>query len=142
MLLWNYLARVDRVVDGDTLDLFVDQGFLGYCRIRARLYGIDTPETYGVKKESEEYKAGVAAREYVIAWLNEHALVPGIHITENQWHVMIRSHDGKKIDSGKYGRWLVEVFPADVAPRDLFEGDAKSLNSLLVESGNAEYRTY
>lgn len=60
---------VNRVVDGDTLDVTVtvDIGFhikTSYT-MRIRLAGIDTPEVYGVSKESEEYQRGSAASERV-----------------------------------------------------------------------------
>lgn len=41
---YRYKARVDKWVDGDTLDLYVDLGFHHYVKTRFRLYGIDTPE--------------------------------------------------------------------------------------------------
>lgn len=39
-----YKATVDRVIDGDTVDLTLDLGLRIYHRLRVRLYGIDTPE--------------------------------------------------------------------------------------------------
>jgi micrococcal nuclease len=130
--MWEYNAGVLKVVDGDTLDLEVDLGFRTFQRVRVRLYGIDTPETYGVKKESEEYIAGIAAKGFVERWLAN--LIASTNGTE--WQpapVTIRSHDGKPIGAGKYGRWLVEVYPRD-------GGD--SLNEELVENGHAERVVY
>jgi hypothetical protein len=37
-----YLATVERVVDGDTLDLDIDLGFKSHTRVRVRLLGVDT----------------------------------------------------------------------------------------------------
>jgi len=124
--LWWYPARVLNVVDGDTLDLMVDLGFQSYTKIRVRLYGIDTPEVYGVKKDSDEYAAGVKASEFARTW-----------VVQQEGLVHIRTHDGKVIGSkaqGKYGRWIVEVFPAD-------EGK-QSLNEALVVRGLAERKDY
>lgn len=120
-----YDATVLRVVDGDTLDMMVDLGFRTFTKVRVRLYGVNTPETFGVKKESEEYKAGIAARVYVEGWFAEH-VYPGSP-------VLIKSHDGKPLGQGKYGRWLAVVFPKD--------GGA-SLNEMLVREGHAESVTY
>ena len=55
---YRYRAKLVRVVDGDTIDLDIDLGF--YIRIteRVRLEGVNTPEIFRVKKESEEYKRG------------------------------------------------------------------------------------
>ena len=92
--MFEYKAKVLRVVDGDTVDLEVDLGFRTLMRDRFRLSGIDTPETYGVKKGSEEYKAGMKAKE----WLEEKI---GGEI------ILIKTHKDKR---GKYGRWLCEIF--------------------------------
>lgn len=42
--MFTYSATVERIVDGDTIDLNVDLGFRVYHRDRFRLLGIDTPE--------------------------------------------------------------------------------------------------
>lgn len=43
--MWEYRARVLRVVDGDTYDLDVDLGFYVRVTIRVRLRGASCPET-------------------------------------------------------------------------------------------------
>ena len=92
--LYEYAATCERVVDGDTVDLAVDLGFRVKFRDRFRILGIDTPETYGVRKDSEEYAAGKKSA----AWLTN--LILGKL-------VIIRT---RKDSRGKYGRWLAEVF--------------------------------
>ena len=42
--MYTYLATVDNIVDGDTVDVNIDLGFKLYNKQRIRLYGIDTPE--------------------------------------------------------------------------------------------------
>ena len=42
--MYEYNAKVDRVVDGDTVDFIVDLGFNINIKIRTRLIGVDTPE--------------------------------------------------------------------------------------------------
>jgi len=88
-----YLAKVVSVVDGDTVDLDIDLGCNVHIMERCRLAGINAPETYGVKKDSEEYMAGIAVKE----WLEEE--IGGKEI-------MIRTIKDKK---GKFGRYLVEI---------------------------------
>ena len=61
-----YKATVTRVVDGDTVDLEIDLGMSVFAKQRIRLAGINTPETYGVKKDSEEYAAGIKAKNIEI----------------------------------------------------------------------------
>ena len=42
--MYEYRATVDRVIDGDTVDLIIDLGFNIKIKIRGRLEGVDTPE--------------------------------------------------------------------------------------------------
>lgn len=42
--MYKYNAQVLKVIDGDTVDLFVDLGFKVGFNTRMRLIGIDTPE--------------------------------------------------------------------------------------------------
>ena len=51
---YQYKAEVVRVVDGDTVDVLIDLGLNVFTKERIRLFGINTPETYGVKKGSAE----------------------------------------------------------------------------------------
>ena len=44
--MYKYEAQVLRVIDGDTLDLFVDLGFKVGFNTRIRMIGIDTPEKW------------------------------------------------------------------------------------------------
>ena len=128
--MWEYKAQVLRVIDGDTVHLRVDLGFTVHVEVRARLYGIDTPEMHGVKKSSEEYRLGVEARDEVISWLDKRS--PDIEVGDpmGKWEVVIRSHSGNRVKTGKYGRWLVEI----VNP----ENSSETLNTHLVECGAAE----
>lgn len=132
--MWEYNATVDGVVDGDTLDLVVDLGFTVHVKVRARLYGVDTPETYGVKHDSEEYKAGKAATEFVEDWL---AGFPGPDDEGGYLPITIRSYDGKPLGQGKYGRWLVEVMRPDASNLNIL-----CLNDALVREGHAKEVTY
>ena len=119
MSLYEYRAEVVRVVDGDTLDLIIDLGFRTYVRDRVRLYGIDTPETFGVKKDSEEYASGMAAKLRLEELLS----------LDDNGVLKVVTHRDKK---GKYGRWLVELF-VDL-PGD---GGSVHVNQTLVEEGLA-----
>jgi micrococcal nuclease len=44
--MYQYQAQVLKVIDGDTLDLFVDLGFKVGLNTRIRMIGIDTPEKW------------------------------------------------------------------------------------------------
>ena len=43
--MYEYSCTVERVVDGDTIDVVLDLGFDIFYKSRVRLYGIDTPES-------------------------------------------------------------------------------------------------
>jgi len=116
--MYKYKAKIDRVVDGDTLDIVVDLGFKITTNQRIRLQGIDTPETYNVKKDSEEYAKGVIAKEFVIQ-----------RITLNDYEATVETEK----DTGKYGRYIATVWLAD---------SSISLNDELVEKGLAQRVEY
>lgn len=44
-MVYEYIAEVTRIVDGDTIDLRLDLGFRMSHYTRARLYAVDTPES-------------------------------------------------------------------------------------------------
>tara|TARA_R100001440_G_scaffold68257_1_gene89745 strand:- start:609 stop:1001 length:393 start_codon:yes stop_codon:yes gene_type:complete len=57
-----YQAELDRVVDGDTIDVVLDLGFdVKLHKQRVRLYAIDTPESR--TRNLDEKKLGLAAKE-------------------------------------------------------------------------------
>ena len=43
--MYEYACKVERVVDGDTVDVVLNLGFDIMYKSRVRLYGIDTPES-------------------------------------------------------------------------------------------------
>lgn len=102
--MYKYQATVDKIVDGDTVDLTVDQGFHNYRKIRTRLLGINAPEVSTLE--------GRVARD----WLREH-----LPIGTN---VQIQTF---REPGDKYGRWLAMIeSPAlgDVAQAMLSTGHA------------------
>lgn len=98
--MYRYAARVERWVDGDTVDVVVDLGFKVYVAQRLRLLGVDTPE-----RGQPGFDEATAVASNLCP--------PGSAIT-------IRTHKG----TGKFGRYLAEVidaFGVDVA-KALIEG--------------------
>lgn len=63
--IYTYRSKVENIVDGDTIDLFVDLGFETWKHVRIRLADIDTPETRTT--DLIEKAAGLAAKEYVVS---------------------------------------------------------------------------
>tara|TARA_Y100001938_G_C8093774_1_gene436813 strand:+ start:1157 stop:1519 length:363 start_codon:yes stop_codon:yes gene_type:complete len=109
--LYHYSAEVTRVVDGDTVDAFVDLGFDMHSKQRVRLYGINTPECR--TRDKEEKVAGFAAK----ARLKE-------MLRENKNKCVIKTRLDKK---GKFGRVLGVLYVGK-----------KDLNKTLVSEGHAK----
>jgi endonuclease YncB( thermonuclease family) len=111
--LYTYVAAVERVIDGDTIELNIDLGFDSWIKEKVRLRGIDTPE--------QTTNLGKAAKKYVQDQLNKVKFV----VCKTYW-------------DDKYGRMLVDLFyspkekdPAVVAEKGIF------LNQQLLNEGLA-----
>lgn len=115
-MLYEYAAAVERVVDGDTIDLVVDLGFDVSLDLRARLTGIDTAEIHFVSKESAEYRAGMRHKEFVEEWLQV-----GVDEYDGEHPFLIET---EKDQQGKYGRYLATV---------IRRSDGCVLNEALIE---------
>lgn len=92
--MYKYNAKVDRVVDGDTVDALVDLGFDTWKKVRIRMMGINTPESR--TRDLEEKKRGLAAKDRLIELLGDGDCI-------------LQSHG-----VGKYGRCLGELFVKDM----------------------------
>jgi len=68
--MFEYNAKLDRVVDGDTIDCIIDLGFDIHFKTRVRLLGINAPESR--TRDKEEKKRGLAAKQWLIDLLKEH----------------------------------------------------------------------
>tara|TARA_R110002020_G_scaffold66238_4_gene174273 strand:+ start:1200 stop:1556 length:357 start_codon:yes stop_codon:yes gene_type:complete len=71
--MYTYKAKLDRVVDGDTIDVNIDLGFDISVHKRVRLAGINAPESR--TRDLEEKKKGLAAKARLIELLKEGSLV-------------------------------------------------------------------
>lgn len=86
---WDFpILAVDRVVDGDTVDVLVDVGFRLTAVQRFRVLGVDTPE----RGQPGFREAG----EFTLAWLVTHG--PALRVRS------------QKADS--FGRWLGDFYDA------------------------------
>ena len=115
---YSYLARVERVIDGDTLLLQIQTPIRTIVRQRVRLRGIDTPEM--------DMPEGQRAKVCVEQILDGHEWI-GITST--------------KPDA--YDRYLVDVFVPNENDRDQDILDrGRFLNQLLVDEGWAKRVDY
>ena len=87
--MYEYYTKIDKVVDGDTVDVFIDLGFSVWHKERIRLSGIDTAE--------KNTPLGKALKTFLIASLEGK---------------MVRLQVSKP---DKYGRYLGTVFLKDSA---------------------------
>ena len=106
----EYECELIKVVDGDTIDCWIDLGFKIRIKSRVRYMGLDTWESR--TRDLEEKKKGLEAKAYTLEMLSR-----------NDGKFKVKSHG-----VGKYGRLLGEIF---------IEGEEKSLNELLIENGHA-----
>ena len=93
--LYNYRAKLDRVVDGDTIDALVDLGFDTWKKVRIRMMGMNAPESR--TRDKEEKKKGLAAKKYLQTLLESYDFV-----------FILKSHG-----VGKFGRCLGEILFED-----------------------------
>ena len=84
--MYTYKAKLDRVIDGDTVDANIDLGFDITIHKRIRLAGIDTPESR--TRDFEEKARGLASKDKLIELLGD-----GNFVLESK-------------EVGKYGRVL------------------------------------
>jgi endonuclease YncB( thermonuclease family) len=109
--LYTYVARVDRVIDGDTLLVTVDCGFRIACTQRLRLRGVDAPELSSV--------AGQRARAYVEQMLSTIDFV------------IVATHR-----TDRYGRYLADVrYLPGAAEPEVVQEEGRLLNQELLDRG-------
>ena len=88
--MYTYNIKLDRVLDGDTIDAIIDLGFDIHVKKRIRFQGINAPESR--TKDLQEKAKGLAAKDRLKA------------ILEGAKTIQLYSHG-----VGKYGRCLGEL---------------------------------
>ena len=111
-----YRGKLERVVDGDTIDALIDVGFDIWVKKRIRYKGIDTWESR--TRNLEEKAKGLEAKARLIELLDKVSDKPG--------YFRIRS-----FGLGKYGRLLGEIFIMDK------DGNQISINEQMISEGHA-----
>ena len=91
--MYEYSCKVERVVDGDTIDVVLDLGFDILYKSRVRLYGIDTPESR--TRDLDEKARGKLAKNFL-----KDAIDQGEKVV-----IQTKLKDSR----GKFGRVLGEV---------------------------------
>ena len=111
-----YKAKLDRVVDGDTVDALIDVGFDIWFKKRIRFKGLDTWESR--TRDLEEKKKGLAAKARTKELLEK--------VSTKSGYFRLKSYG-----LGKYGRVLGEIFIQDV------NGNTICVNNQLINEGHA-----
>ena len=111
-----YRGKLERVVDGDTIDALIDVGFDIWVKKRIRYKGIDTWESR--TRNLEEKAKGLEAKARNKELLMEVSSKPG--------YFRLKSYG-----VGKYGRVLAEVFIMDS------NGVQIDINKTLIKEGHA-----
>tara|TARA_R100000700_G_C3178345_1_gene154016 strand:+ start:963 stop:1343 length:381 start_codon:yes stop_codon:yes gene_type:complete len=102
-----YQAELDRVVDGDTVDVVLDLGFdVKLHKQRVRLHGIDTPESR--TRDLAEKKLGLAAKKRL-------------------QELCVGKFKIKSLGKGKYGRILGIPYTED----------GEDICQILIKEGHA-----
>ena len=110
------VIEINRVVDGDTIDVTIDLGFDLYKKERVRVAGVDTPEKR--TRDKEEKELGIDATN----WLKDR-LEAAIGGEED---LVIRTELVGGV--GKYGRLLGWLYIGD---------QELSLNEIMITEGYA-----
>ena len=110
------VTEINRVVDGDTIDVTIDLGFDLYKKERVRVAGIDTPEKR--TRDLEEKALGIDATYYLKEKLED--------TIAGDEELTIRTE--LKGGMGKYGRLLGWLYIGE---------DAVSINEVMITEGYA-----
>ena len=110
------VTEINRVVDGDTIDVTIDLGFELYKKERVRVAGVDTPEKR--TRDLEEKELGIDATN----WLKEK--LEGAIEGDDELTIRTELQGGV----GKYGRLLGWLYIGDAL---------MSLNEQMIDEGYA-----
>ena len=110
------VTEINRVLDGDTIDVTIDLGFDLYKKERVRVAGVDTPEKR--TRDLEEKALGIDATNWLKKKLED--TIAG----EDELSIRTELVGGM----GKYGRLLGWLYIGE---------DLISLNELMIDEGYA-----
>ena len=110
------VTKINKVLDGDTIDVTIDLGFDLYKKERVRIAGVDTPEKR--TRDLEEKALGIDATNWLKDKLTE--------TIKGEDELTIRTE--LKGGVGKYGRLLGWLYVGE---------DTISLNEAMITEGYA-----
>ena len=110
------MTEINKVLDGDTIDVTIDLGFDLYKKERVRIAGVDTPEKR--TRDLEEKELGIDATN----WLKEK--LESTLAGDDEVTIRTELHGGV----GKYGRLLGWLYVGE---------ESISLNEQMIDEGYA-----
>ena len=117
--MYEYKCKIERVIDGDTVDVSIDLGFgIWLYNERVRIMGIDTPESR--TRDKVEKKFGLAAKNRLKSLLGKNPVL--------KTQISKKGEDMR----GKFGRVLGD-FDVYCAKTDAW----RPATQILVEEGHA-----
>ena len=118
--MYTYNAKLERIIDGDSIVALVDLGFDIWKKVNIRMYGMNTPESR--TRDLEEKARGLAAKNRLAEILE----------LENEGEFILVSHG-----VGKYGRCLGEIYVENTY-NDNPNLPEISVNRILINEGHAK----
>jgi micrococcal nuclease len=115
------VSSLEKVVDGDTIDVSIDLGFDVCTKQRVRLLGIDTPESR--TRDLEEKKFGLISKKKLKEWC-----LKAVESEKDDIEIQLRCPEADS--RGKFGRILAEVWVSE-------DGEWTNVNKWLCDNGFA-----
>ena len=115
------VSSLEKVVDGDTIDVNIDLGFDVCTKQRVRLLGIDTPESRTSDKEEKKY--GLLSKKKLKEWC-----LKAVASDKDDIEIELRCPEADS--RGKFGRVLAEVWVSE-------DGQWTNVNQWMCDEGYA-----
>ncbi len=115
------VSSLEKVVDGDTIDVSIDLGFDVCTKQRVRLLGIDTPESR--TRDLTEKKFGLLSKKKLREWC-----LKAVASEKDDIEIQLRCPEADS--RGKFGRILAEVWVSE-------DGEWTNVNKWMCDNGFA-----
>ena len=115
------VSSLEKVVDGDTIDVTIDLGFDVCTKQRVRLIGIDTPESR--TSNAEEKVFGLLSKKKLKEWC-----LKAVESEKDDIEIQLRCPE--RDSRGKFGRILAEVWVSE-------DGQWTNVNKWMCDEGYA-----
>ncbi len=115
------VSSLEKVVDGDTIDVVINLGFDVCTKQRVRLLGIDTPESR--TRDLEEKKFGLLSKKKLKEWC-----LKAVESDRDDIEIQLRCPEADS--RGKFGRILAEIWVSE-------DGEWTNVNKWMCENNYA-----